>query len=226
MPATEMANEPNGPRFEASRPEAARTEAPDDAELDERARKRIEVGLSPRRPTAKAAPQRPPDVQTLPMPPLALALLLLLILGLTTGLVVMNLSGWMPAWWPRALSTGRETDSQATGVQQALPLAPGAYILALSEDFNAQTSALSQDEERQGWRTELLAAESVYRIQVWPGHLAWSLLGLEAAAPYRLQTSVVAAAETPDGYAGLIVRYQDERHFYLFAVDGQGRYLV
>src|SRR5690606_16714437 len=115
---------------------ASRTETLDETELDERARKRMEVGLSPRRPTAKAAPQRPPDVQTLPMPPLALALLLLLILALTTGLVVMNLTGWAPTWWPLALPTGGGTDRQATQVQQAVPLAPGSYTLVLGEDFS------------------------------------------------------------------------------------------
>src|SRR5262245_10741673 len=31
---------------------------------DERARKRVAIGLAPRRPTAKAAPQRPPDEHT------------------------------------------------------------------------------------------------------------------------------------------------------------------
>jgi hypothetical protein len=51
-------------------------------------------------------------------------------------------------------------------------------------------------------------------------------LGLDAVANYRLQTSVRVDAAAPGGYAGLIARYQDDRHFYLLAVDGEGRYAV
>jgi hypothetical protein len=211
MPATEMANEPNG-------------QPPNipEEELDARARKRMEVGLSPRRPTAKAAPQRPPDVQTLPLPPAALALLLLGVLVVTGLLLAANVAEWRPAWW-LALSTA---DANRTAPAGAIPLAPDGYVLRLSEDFSQPTSALLQGEQRQEWRTELLPAESVYQMQVWPGHLAWSLLGLEAVADYRLQTNVMVATTAPDGYAGLVVRYQDERNFYLLAVDGMGRYLV
>jgi hypothetical protein len=41
-----------------------------------------------------------------------------------------------------------------------------------------------------------------------------------------LQTDALVSRETPEGYAGLVVRFVDERDFYLFAVDGQGRYMV
>jgi hypothetical protein len=37
---------------------------------------------------------------------------------------------------------------------------------------------------------------------------------------------VLVNKDTPGGYAALIVRYQDERHFYLLAVDGNGRYQI
>ncbi|MCB0132430.1 MAG: hypothetical protein KDD78_16325, partial [Caldilineaceae bacterium] len=45
-------------------------------------------------------------------------------------------------------------------------------------------------------------------------------------APLRLQATVVVNAATPTGYAGLVGRLNDGRNFYLFAVDGQGRYQV
>jgi hypothetical protein len=212
MPATEMANKPNGQP----------SDIPEE-ELDARARKRMEVGLSPRRPTAKAAPQRPPDVQTLPLPPAVLALLLLGVLVVTALLLAVNVAEWRPAWWPLSLTAGPNHTTPATG---AIPLAPGGYVLTVSEDFSAPTSTLLQGEQRQEWRTQLLPAESVYQMQVWPGHLAWSLLGLEAVADYRLQTNVMVTTAAPDGYAGLVVRYQGERSFYLLAVDGMGRYLV
>jgi hypothetical protein len=209
-----MANEPNGQPADTL----------DEAELDARARKRIEVGLSPRRPTAKTALQRPPDVQTLPLPPWVLALVLLVVLLLTAALLAANLTGWSPAWWTAA--TAPLTRSGATEALPADPLTPDAATLVLSDDFSQPTSTLLQSEQRQEWRTELLPAESIYRIQVWPGHLAWSLIGLDAVERYRLQTDTLVTTTAPDGYAGLVARYQDARHFYLFAVDGHGRYLV
>ncbi|MCC6170182.1 MAG: hypothetical protein IT329_23385 [Caldilineaceae bacterium] len=211
MPVTRTARDPNDFSPAASGEE----------ELDESARKRMEVGLSPRRPTAKGAVQRPPDVSTLPIAPWVLSLLLVVVLVVTTLLVVSNITGWAPAWWP-ARAAGQPGKTSVV-----VPAAPaGGYRLRLTEEFSSASSTLLQGEQRQEWRTELLPAESVYRVQVWPGHLAWSLLGLDEAADYRLQTSVVVGADAPSGYAGLITRYRDDRHFYLLAVDGEGRFLV
>lgn len=213
MPATRTADEPDDYTPDPSAEE----------ELDERARKRIEVGLSPRRPTAKSALQRPPDYPTLPVSPMALALVLVLVLLGTSVLLAANLAGWTPDWWPTRAVTEAPAAPQWSA---ATPLTGGGYRLRLAEDFSAASSTLLQGEQRQEWRTELLPSDSVYRIQVWPGHLAWSLLGLDAVTNFRLQTSALVSAVTPEGYAGLIARYQDDRRFYLFAVDGQGRYSV
>src|SRR5262245_44059367 len=76
------------------------TGQPSSEELDVRARKRMEVGLAPTRPTAKAVPLRPPDYQSLPVPPLVLALVLLAVLLVTMILLFANLSGGLPSWWP------------------------------------------------------------------------------------------------------------------------------
>jgi hypothetical protein len=100
------------------------------------------------------------------------------------------------------------------------------YALRLADDFSQGNSPLSQGSRPNEWRTELLPAESVYRMKVSPNHLAWSLLGLTDLQGYRLQTNVLVDGQTPGGYAGLIVRYQDERHFYLLSVDGNGRYQI
>lgn len=220
MPVGRTANESKD--FPPETLSEALSEALSEEELDIRARKRMEVGLSPRRPTAKDALQRPPDVATLPVPPMLLTLLLVIVLVGTGLLLAANLTGWRPGWWPMPSEAAPAVEgSQPAGVQPT-----GGYTLRLTEDFGSASSTLLQGEQRQEWRTELLAADSIYRIQVWPDHLAWSLLGLDDVADYRLQTSATVAAAAPSGYAGLIARYQDERHFYLFAVDGQGRYLV
>lgn len=213
MPATTMIDRANNPSHAPAASE----------DLDLRARKRMEVGLAPSRPTAKAAVHRPPDYPTLPVSPVALALLLIAVMLITAVLLVVNLRGEMPSWlpnWAGWAVTGKGTPS--------LGVNPPAqdYVLRLADDFSQNDSPLIQDDRPEEWRIELLPAESVYRIEVWPNHLAWSLLGLTDVEGYRLQTSVLVNAQSPGGYAGLIVRYQDERHFYLLAVDGNGRYQI
>lgn len=194
--------------------------APED-DLDARARKRVQVGLSPRRPTAKSAPSRPPDTQRLPLPPAALALLLVGVLVITALLMAANLNGTLPAWLPSWGGTRT--------VEGPLPATnPGAvtYSLRLADDFGSATSPLRQGSQADEWRTELIPTESVYRMEVWPNHLAWSLLGISELAGYRFQTSALVDSATPNGYAGVIVRYQSDGRFYLFGVDGSGRYII
>jgi len=196
---------------------------PTSDELDVRARKRMEVGLAPTRPTAKAALVRPPDNQTLPLPPVVLALILVAVLLITTILLAANLSGGLPSWWPTWTGLAATVNRGIDPVSQTP--APD-YTLRLADDFSQSNSPLMQGSRPNEWRTELLPAQSVYSIKVWPNHLAWSLLGLTDLHGYRLQTSVLVDGDTPGGYAGLIVRYQDERHFYLLSVDGNGRYQI
>ncbi len=63
------------------------------------ARKRVELGLSPRRPTAKALPQRPPRQNDFPAPPAALPALLSMIVLATVFLVLANMWDLFPSWW-------------------------------------------------------------------------------------------------------------------------------
>jgi hypothetical protein len=195
----------------------------DGEDLDLRARKRMEVGLAPNRPTAKAALVRPPDYQALPVPPVVLALLLVIVVLVTVALLAANLSGGLPNWWPTwaGLTTSAERNPTPTTSWPAQD-----YTLRLSDDFSQISSPLKQGSIPNQWRTELRSAESVYLIEVSPNHLAWSLLGMADLQGYRLQTSVLVDEDTPGGYGGLIIRYQDERHFYLLSVDGTGRYQI
>ena len=213
MPATIMIEKANGNAIGQSTSD----------DLDLRARKRMEVGLAPVRPTAKATPLRPPDYQSLPLPPVALALILVAVVLVTAILLAANLSGALPSWWPTW------TGLAATVTRSVAPTAnlpEQDYTLRLADDFSQSSSQLMQGSRPNEWRTELLPAQSVYSIEVSPNHLAWSLLGLADLQGYRLQTSVMVNGETPGGYAGMIVRYQDERHFYLLSVDGNGRYQI
>ena len=191
------------------------------ADMDDRARKRLKVGLSARRPTAKVAPMRPPDVQTLPVPAWVLAGVLIGILAVTVGLLALAMTDTRPSWWPAPAAPGRAITALPTQSAETV-----VYTLRLGEDFSQATSVLEQGLRPDEWRTELAAAESVYRMEVWPNHLAWSLLGMSDLGGYRLQTSAQVDAQSTRGFAGVIVRFQDERHFYLLSVDGQGRYAV
>jgi hypothetical protein len=213
MPASTMIDQANG----------AATSQPTSENLDVRARKRMEVGLSPNRPTAKAATTRPPDNQSLPLPPAVLALLLVVVLLVTIVLLAANLSGGLPSWWPTWTGLAASVNRS---VAPAADLPAQDYSLRLADDFSQNSSPLMQGSRPNEWRTELVPAESVYAIEVSPNHLAWSLLGVTDFQGYRLQTSVLVNEETPGGYAGMIVRYQDERHFYLLSVDGNGRYMI
>lgn len=200
-------------------------------ELDVQARKRVEVGLAPRRPTAKATPIRPPDFQTLPLPPAVLAFILVAVVLVTAGLLAMNLTGRIPSWWPEwnrleGISVVMNPGAARSLGQAGAGGSAATYSLRLTDDFSQASSSLNQGETPDAWRTALAPTESVYRMDVWPDHLAWSLLSIRNLDAHRLQTSAVVSGPTPEGYAGLIARYQDDRHFYLFAVDGGGRYRV
>jgi hypothetical protein len=153
----------------------------------------------------------------------ALALLLVVVVLVTIVLLAANLSGGLPTWWPTWTGLAASVNRSVT---PAATLPAQAYDLRLADDFSQSTSPLMQGSRPNEWRTELLPAESVYSIEVSPNHLAWSLLGQTDLQSYRLQTSVLVSEATPGGNAGLIIRYQDERHFYLFLVDGNGRYQI
>ena len=43
---------------------------------------------------------------------------------------------------------------------------------------------------------------------------------------HRFQTSATVAARTPWGYVGIVDHYQNQSGFYIFVVDGQGRFQV
>jgi hypothetical protein len=212
------------PSIEEQKHPASETDA--SADMDERARKRLQVGLSARRPTAKVALTRPPDVQTLPAPAWLLAALLVGVMALTLALLALNMSETRPRWWPVADASSGAVTAAATQSAATQGGATVVYALRLGEDFSRPTAVLPQDERGDEWRTSLVMEESVLRMEVWPHRLAWSLLGIDDLGGYRLQTSTAVDAQSADGFAGVILRFQDERHFYLFSVDDQGRYAV
>jgi hypothetical protein len=148
---------------------------------------------------------------------------LLVVVVLATALmIVANLTPGLPAWWPaapQAATAANPTSSSILG-------GTGTYQLRMADNFSGAGSSLAQGDQPGQWRIELLPASSLYRMEVWPNRIAWSLLGMTELGPHRLQTNSMVASHTTWGYVGLIDRYQNENNFYLFVVDGQGRYQI
>jgi hypothetical protein len=193
-------------------------------DLDERARKRIQVGLSARRPTAKVAPERPPGIDSSGASRAVLPGLLGVILLATLFLVAANIWDWFPSWW-RAPAVVADPVRTVT-MPLADPVSVSGYQLALSDDFSRADTVLAEGVESGKWRIEHQPTASSYKMEVWPNRVVWSLLDVAEPTTQRMQASVTVATHTPWGYAGIVNRYVDDENFYLFLVDGEGRFMV
>ncbi|MEX1020997.1 MAG: hypothetical protein WDZ49_15140 [Litorilinea sp.] len=124
--------------------------------------------------------------------------------------------------------------------------------LLVADNFSQPTPIFAGRDVAGQWRMEHIPHKAIYRMEVWPGHVAWSLLdpatltaGMARSAninatgnapanaasadhpvPQRMQTAAAVAAHTPWGYAGLVTRVAEGRQLVLFAVDGHRRYTV
>lgn len=188
------------------------------------ARKRMEVGLSPRRPTANAMPQRPPRTNTSGFSPAVWPGILGMILIATAFLVAANLWDLFPSWWHAPAVVADSVRSVTAPLGE--PIEVSGYQLALADDFSRAETAFAEGVELGKWRIEHQPTAANYRMEIWPNRVVWSLLDVQEPEPQRMQTSVMVATHTPWGYAGLVNRYKDENNFYLFMVDGRGRYTV
>ncbi len=173
--------------------------------------KRTSIGLSARRPTAPATVQRPPDA-----------------------------GGAWSAWWlvfwviilviaagfliaARALPANTPVGSLATG--SGRPVQTTAKTAALFEDaFDADSGLLPARAEPGVAAAAVLPAEGVYRLDVWPGSLAWSRFQVEGVARLRVDAAAEIDAQTPDAAVALLGRFEDDANFFLFTVDGKGRF--
>ncbi|MEZ4864007.1 MAG: hypothetical protein R3C14_21995 [Caldilineaceae bacterium] len=193
---------------------------------ERRAQKRVAIGLAPERPTAKTEVQRPPR------PPLSagqrwfLTLLLLALLATTLLLAVARANG-APTAWPqvRAYLT-----SWLAGQPAPRPIGGGLfgtrYQLLQEDAFVTRTGLLACNQQAGQWWMDVVPDEGLYRMSIWPGRVAWSTLATVTPSAYRLDASFTLADLMPDSYAGFVGRYQDAANFYLFVVDGHGRYQV
>lgn len=195
---------------------------------ESRARKRAEIGLTPDRPTARTEFQRPPVGEE---PVDGVWRWMAWLLGgvlLVTAMLVLAGIGNAPTAWPYVRAQADawlrgEMPGAATTYDPALT-APYRRLLAL--DFGVGAAGLAEEELPNQHHLFADREQGSYHMRVWPGNLAWSVLGKVCLGPFRVESSARVAATAPAGYAGLLGRFQNARNFYLFALNGNGEYRV
>lgn len=197
---------------------------------EERARKRAEIGLSPVRPTARATLQRPPDEMStggcLWLPVWLLGGVVVVTLLLLTAMLLGSPTSWpqvrenLISWWP-----SRITLVDTTAAKPEIRAADDYQLLA-ADQFDQQQGLLAYNQQDGQWDMVYRPSESVYHMQIWPNRLGWSTFGAGVLHNVRVEASFQVTDVLPDGYAGLLARYQNRDNFYLLGVDGRGRYQV
>ena len=190
---------------------------------DVRARKRAAIGLEPQRPTARPTVQRPPEARTTFSNWWLVAFLLLLVCSISLILAGQFMQQGVAAS-PFATVSGWFSQGSAVNDLPDYALTAPGYTLWMNDDF-AGGSIYLQDHEVPGlMAARVLPDEGIYRMQVWPGHIGWTLFQSQDLAANRIETAATIDPATPDATAGLLGRFVDERNFYLFTVNGAGEF--
>ena len=192
-------------------------------EAARRAQKRAAIGLAPSRPTARATVQRPPRRGFSALQQWLLILLIGALL-LTTTLLVLAKMVDSPTAWPEVAAQWRAWFNPQASPSLGTYRPGEAYQLRVADDFTTPTGLVAEAQAAGAWSTAVVPSEGRYHMQIWPGHLTWSTIAIDPTAPYRVDASVTIVDLMPEGYSGFIARYQDSQNFYLFMVDGLGRY--
>lgn len=174
-------------------------------ELEERARMREAIGLSPHRPTAKSVVHSPPEAK----PRVSVSVLVVASLVVTAATAVL----WRSSLLPLTLS-GRATATMEEG------------RLVERDDFSERRFALPVKDSEE---SEMDYVGDLYRIWIKrSGDRAWATLGREDLGTFRVDVDLRLASQEAfeEGYGGLVVRYQNEESFYLFVIDGEGQYQI
>lgn len=176
------------------------------SELADRARRREAIGLSPQRPTAKTVVHSPPEARR--SVPLVLVILVVFA-AIAAATVLLR---------PSLLGLGLPGERAGSDMEVGR--------LIERDDFAEPQFALQvggSDSWDKGYVGDL------YRIRITrPGGRVWSTLGQPDLGAYRVETDLRLASQEAFswGYGGLIVRYQNDENFYLFAIDNRGQYQI
>ena len=68
----------------------------------------------------------------------------------------------------------------------------------------------------------VLPEKGVYRLDIAPGQIGWTLFDMAALPNFQFETSATVDPATPLGAAAMIGRFVSAGNFYLFRVDGTG----
>ena len=191
------------------------------SDQDAQARKRTAIGLSPHRATAPNAVQRPPDaVSRYPQWLLVTCLALMAAaVGVMLAARAMNPAATWP-WQPAQTSTATTPVPANTLPAYAAPM-PG-YTLWMTDDFTQADSKVQQYELPGQMTATVLPEKGIYRLDVAPGQIGWTLFDLNALSNFQFETSATIDPTTPLGSAAIVSRFVSEGNFYLFRVDGTG----
>ncbi|MCS6828966.1 MAG: hypothetical protein NZ553_20305 [Caldilinea sp.] len=174
--------------------------------------KRTSIGLSPRRPTAPETVQRPPEAGG-------------------------RISGWWLVFWlcvllltVGALVLVRILPAELSWRDALTLFDRGAPAVHSAErfftDFTIDDEAFAQYIKPGVASMQVLPSAGLYRIDVWPDYLAWTRIAVVENPPLRLEVAAIVDMQTPNGQVALLGRFEDEKRFYLFSVDGRGRFTV
>lgn len=202
------------------------TNAPRNSQLtdaERQAQARLDAGLGPPRDTAPATILRPPDAGSRSaqwllvtcVGVLGFAVVLLLLASIfSPSSTLASLFGTrlrvQTAITPPAVTA-------ATASPDDLAALPG-YQLWLRDDFTTPSQLTASG----GQAGVTLVDRGVYRMQVTPRQVSWTLFNLAQTTSYRLETSATVDGASPEGAAGVIARFGGPGDFYLLTVDGAG----
>ena len=187
-----------------------------DAEVQ--ASKRTSIGLSAHRPTAPDTVQRPPYAGVR-LSAWWLVFCLVILMVAVSLLVAARALDPATTWDELAVVVGRVAD------QPSAPPYP-ASVVHFHDTFKTDQGVLRSFALPGQAAATVLPDEGVYRLDTWPGYLAWSRFTIDDAATLVIDAHATIEADTPDAAAGLIGRFADDDNFYLFLIDGQGRFSV
>jgi len=192
--------------------DAQQTEPPSSTRTDADApiNKRTSIGLSARRPTAPDAVQRPPDAGGLSAWWLVFWLTMLTIAAIfliAANVIRPNITLRDVAMW-----IGR------------VPKASVATTTYFQDAFDVDAGRLTAFAKPDAAAATVLPAQGVYRLDVWPGNLAWSRFHVDGVDALRVDAEATIDGQTPEAAVAMIGRFEDDANFYLFTVDGKGRF--
>jgi hypothetical protein len=195
---------------------------------DASARKRAAIGLEPERETAPDAVLRPPDESSRTahwllvwcVGLLAVAILFLLLGRIVNPSATLAELFGIPNTVESAQTVAANPNLRSTAAAYLAQL-PG-FRLWLTDDFAAPSQIAPAQAVPGQVNAAVITDIGVYRMQVEPNQMGWTLFDLADITSYHLETSTTVSSETPSGAAGLIARFGGPGNFYLLTVDGAG----